>query len=167
MEKVPMTREGFDNLEEEFRRLRGEERPAVIKAIAAAREHGDLSENAEWEAAMEEQRNLTDKAQTLEEELRQVQLLENAPFLEGTVCPGAEVRYREVDSGEEHTIQIVGPWDTDYFPQAISYRAPISKGLLGLGVGDRGTLELPSGSVNVEVLGVAPLPLEGRETTTA
>lgn len=105
---------------------------------------------------MEEQRNLTARAMAMEEELRLADLIEEAALPSGRACPGTSVLYREVESGEEHEIVILGPWDDDTFKgiQVVSYRAPLAAGLLGLSQGGTADLELPSGTLAIEVLGV-------------
>lgn len=161
-----VTRRGLERREEELRVLKEVKIPENAEAIGKAASFGDLSENSEWEAAIEEQRTLTNRASELEIELRDVQLLEDAAVPENTACPGTEVLYREIDTGAEHRIQLVGPWDTEDFPHGISYRAPIGKGLLGLTPGEQIEVQLPTGEVRLEVLEVRPLPLEGREQLT-
>jgi len=148
------TRAGLERRAAELRELREVKIPANQEAIGRAASYGDLSENSEWEAAIEEQRNLTARAMEIEEELRKTDLIEEAPVAEDTVCPGTRVRYREVASGTQNTILILGPWDADEVlgTQVVSYRAPLAQGLLGLNTGKRATVKLPSGELEVEVV---------------
>ena len=150
------TKQGLVRRSTELKELREVKIPANEDAIGRAASYGDISENAEWEAAMEEQRNLTSRAMQMEEELRQADLIEEAVIPEDTVCPGTVVAYRETESGEERRIILLGPWDDESWNgiQVVSYRAPLARGLLGLHGGDRAVLELPAGQVAVEVLAI-------------
>lgn len=152
------TRKGMARREAELRELRDVKIPANAEAIGKAASFGDLSENSEWEAAIEEQRNLTNRAMEVESELRDAQLIENAAIPEGAVSPGTEVRYRELDTRKERWIKILGPWEPEE-EGLVSYRSPLAKGMLGLRVGDQARIELPTGSVQVQVLGIGVLPL--------
>lgn len=152
------TREGLAKRENELRELREVKIPANAEAIGRAASFGDLSENSEWESALEEQRNLTTRAMEIEEELRRAQLIDNAAAPEGIAAPGTKVRYREVNNGKERMVAILGPWDSDA-GGVISYRSPIAQGLLGTREGSRPTLRLPSGNLEVEVLEVTTIPL--------
>ena len=154
------TRSGLEKRSAELRELREVKIPDNQDAIGKAASFGDLSENAEWEAAIEEQRNLTQRASDIENELRQADLIENAALPEDTVCPGTEVVYRDSD-GSEHQILILGPWDSDRPDhQVVSYRAPLAMGLLGLHPGESGTVTLPGGEIEVEVVRVEPYDVE-------
>ncbi len=157
------TRQGLEKRSAELRHLREVKIPENQDAIGRAASYGDLSENAEWEAAIEEQRNLTSRASAIEAELREADLIENAAMPEATVCPGTEVRYREKGSGEEREIVILGPWDEEEFGghQVVSYRAPLAAGLLGLHEGDSVTIQLPESELPVEVLEVRSADLDG------
>ena len=152
------TRKGLRAKEEELRILREVKIPENSEAIGRAASYGDLSENSEWEAAIEEQRTLTTRAMQVETEVREAQLIENASLPEDTVCPGCEVRYRDLGDRTEHVVRILGPWDGE---GSISYRSPLASGMLGLHPGERARVELPSGEVSVEVLAVRALQIEG------
>ena len=151
-DRIWTTREGLKRREAELRELIDKKIPENAEAIARAASYGDLSENSEWEAAIEEQRQLTSAASAMEKELRQAALLEDASIPEDSVAPGTLVRYRELPAGREREIAILGPWDQH--PNAVSYRAPLAAGMLGLKVGERGKIELPSGVLEVEVLDI-------------
>jgi transcription elongation GreA/GreB family factor len=157
-DRIWTTRAGLARRDAELHELTDRKIPANSEAIARAASYGDISENAEWENAIAEQRQLTDAASQIERELRLAALLENATIPENTVCPGTAVRYRELKSGEEHEIEILGPWDTDR-PRAVSYRAPLAWGMLGLNPGGLAHIELPSGAMEIQVLSVAPASL--------
>ncbi len=153
------TRAGLGRRQEEFRELVDVKIPENSEAIGKAASYGDLSENSEWEAAIEEQRNLTTRAAQIESELRDARLLDEVSLPEDTAAPGTTVHYREVESGTENTVSILGPWDQTG-DQVISYRAPLAAGLLGLHTGGEGTLDLPSGKVPIKVLSIEQIPLE-------
>lgn len=150
---------GRTRREAELTELRNVKIPENREAIARAASYGDLSENAEWEQAIEDQRQLTEQASRIESELRQVSLIGNAPIQEDTVSPGTEVEYKEIESGAKRKIVLLGPWD-DEIKNAVSYRAPLAQGMLGLQPGDRAPITLPSGTVEVEVLSVKVLEVD-------
>ncbi len=156
------TKKGMVRRSAELRELTEVKIPANQDAIGVAAAYGDLSENSEWEAAMEEQRNLTSRAMAMEEELRNTGLIEEAAIPEDTACPGTIVQYRETDSGQEHRMILLGPWDEDAWNgiQVVSYRAPLAQGLMGLHSGDTAVLELPAGELNIEVLSIEVPDLE-------
>jgi transcription elongation GreA/GreB family factor len=152
------TRAGLAARDADLRELTEKKIPENSAAIARAASYGDISENAEWENAIAEQRQLTTQAAAIEQELRKAALLENAPLLENTVCPGTEVTYREIASGEQHTIRILGPWDT-HAEGVVSYMAPLAAGMLGKHVGERAIIVLPGGQLEVEVQAIGPAAL--------
>jgi transcription elongation factor GreA len=147
------TRSALDKRRRELREIRDEKLPENAETLARAAAYGDLSENAEWEQAIEQQRQLTEQAKSIELELARVSLLENAPIPDDTVCPGTVVRYR--DQNGEHELALLGPWDTDR-EHAISYKAPLAAGMLGLRTGAKTTIQLPAGAMEIEVLAVRP-----------
>ena len=151
------SRVGLRKRQEELRILRDVKIPANAEAIGVAASHGDLSENAEWEAAIAEQRILTQRAMELEADVRAAQLLEDTAIPPGTVAPGTAVTYRELDgNGEAQRVEIVGPWDIERDDQ-VSYRSPLAAGMLGARRGHTAQLELPSGTVRVEIVEIALL----------
>ena len=152
------TRSGLVRRQRELRELLDVKIPENSEAIGKAASLGDLSENSEWESALEEQRNLTARAAQIQAEVKNAELLEEAPVPEDTICPGTEVRYRDPGTGVEQRIRLLGPWDTDE-EGVVSYRSPLAKGLLGLHTGDRARIQVPSGEVEVEVLEIQTLPL--------
>jgi transcription elongation factor GreA len=162
-DSILTTKKGLVRRSAELRELTEVKIPANQDAIGVAASYGDLSENSEWEAAMEEQRNLTSRAMSMEEELRNTGLIEEAAMPEDTACPGSIVNYRETESGEEHRIILLGPWDEDTWDgvQVVSYRAPLAQGLMGLHSGSTSVLDLPAGELAVEVLSIEVPELEG------
>jgi len=159
-DRIWTTKAGLDRRRAELRLLMDVKIPANQDAIGRAAAMGDLSENSEWEMAIEEQRNLTTRASQIEAELRVAELIENATLPENVVCPGSVVRYRELENKSEHQIEILGPWDTDQGEHVVSYRAPLAAGLLGRRPGDRARITLPSGTLEVQVIAAEPVHLE-------
>lgn len=152
------TKQGLERRSGELRELREVKIPQNQEAIGRAASYGDLSENSEWEAAIEEQRTLTSRAQAMEEELRRADLIENAALPEDTISPGTLVRYRDLATGEENSIRILGPWDNFVGEDVVSYKAPLAAGLLGLHTGDRASLTLPRGTeLEIQVLEITPV----------
>jgi transcription elongation factor GreA len=151
------TKRGLEKRRAELRVLMEVKIPENQDAIGRAAAMGDLSENSEWEMAIQEQRNLTQRASQIEAELRHVELIDDALLSEDTVSPGTTVRYRELPSGGAQEITILGPWDTDQGDQVVSYRAPLAAGLLGRRPGDKVRVTLPSGPIELEVLEARPV----------
>jgi len=155
--RIWSTKTGLERRRAEFRQLMEVKIPANTDAIGKAAAMGDLSENSEWEAAIEEQRTLTSRASEMEQELRNVDLIEGAILPEGVVSPGTTVRYRQAGKSAEQEITILGPWDTDAGDQVVSYRAPLAAGLLGHRKGESVQIALPAGPITVEILSVSTL----------
>ena len=153
-DRIWTTRSGLTRYNKELEEIMQVKMPENEEAIGRAAAMGDLSENAEWEAAIEEKRNLSDRAANMMEEIRKASLLENAIVPEDTVCPGTRVRYRDLSEDKEAAIILLGPWDTDEEGQVVSYRAPLAQGMLGLHPGDRKVVSLPRGEVEVEILSI-------------
>jgi len=153
-ESIWTTRPGLDARIKELKVLTDERVPRNEAALSAAAEQGDLSENAEWDAALEEQRNLASRIQQLEAEVSLAQLLENAMLPEGMACPGTRVSYSQVGDEDEHEIVILGPWDATDDGAVVSYQAPLAQGMLGMHPGESTSIELPGGKIEVEVLRV-------------
>ena len=145
------TREGLARRQAELKELLEVKIPANSEAIGKAASYGDLSENSEWDAALEEQRNLTTRASEIEAEVSKAGLIESATIPEDMVAPGTKVRLRETLSGDERRFSILGPWDADG-GEIISYRSPFANGMLGKRKGQITTLKLPSGDLEVEIL---------------
>ncbi|MEZ6004300.1 MAG: GreA/GreB family elongation factor [Planctomycetota bacterium] len=157
------TKSGLASRMAEYKLLTDVKIPENQEAIGRAASFGDLSENSEWEAAIEEQRNLTTRAKAMEEELRHTDLIENAAIPENSVAPGTRVQYKELDSGEEREVLLLGPWDPSEWAgvPVVSYRAPLAQGMLGRHVGDTCTLQLPSGGLDVLIQAIQIEDLEG------
>lgn len=155
MEKVPMTAAGFSRLEKELQRLRHNDRPEVIKAIAEAREHGDLSENAEYHAARERQGFIEGRIADLEDKISRADVIDIAK-LKGTkeIKFGATVTLADEDTNEEFTYQIVGNEEADINAGRLSVNAPLARALINKRQGDVVENKTPRGNRSFEVLKV-------------
>ncbi|MAH85240.1 MAG: transcription elongation factor GreA [Rhodospirillaceae bacterium TMED8] len=154
MEKYPMTREGLDNLEDERRRLKNQERPAVIKAIAEAREHGDLSENAEYHAARERQSFIEGRLAELEDIISRADVIDTSKLSGDTVRFGATVLVADEDTDEEIKYKIVGSHEADINSGRISVTAPLARALIGKTIGDSVEVMTPGGEKSYEICDV-------------
>ena len=154
MQRVPMTLQGHQRLEAELKHLKSVERPAVIQAIAEARAHGDLSENAEYHAAKEKQGFLEGEMRSLEDKIARSQVVDISKLSGEKIVFGATVKLLNVDTDEEVTYRIVGEDEADTKSGSISYKAPIAKALIGRKVGDEVVFNAPGGSRTYEVIEV-------------
>jgi len=147
-----MTVEGAERLREELDQLKRVERPRIVQAIAEAREHGDLKENAEYHAAREQQSFAEGRIQEIEGKLSHVQIIDITKIPEGDkVLFGVTVSIVNVDSDERKTYKIVGDDEADIKAGKISYQSPIARGLIGKEVGDVVAINTPSGAVEYEI----------------
>ena len=153
MEKIPMTRAGFDALDSELRNLKSVERPAVIKAIAEAREHGDLSENAEYHAAREKQSFVEGRVKELESILGRAEVIDPTR-LSGTIKFGATVTLIDEDTEEERTYQIVGEPEADIERGMLNIRSPLARALIGKDEGDSVEVRTPGGKKSYEIVSI-------------
>ena len=153
MDKIPMTRAGFTALDEELKLLKSVERPAVIRAIAEAREHGDLSENAEYHAAREKQSFIEGRIKELEALVSLAEVIDPTKFT-GSVKFGATVKLADEDSGEEKIYQIVGEPEADIENGKLNIRSPLARALIGKDKGDQVEVKTPGGQKSYEVLSV-------------
>ncbi|HEX6794837.1 MAG TPA: transcription elongation factor GreA [Casimicrobiaceae bacterium] len=155
MNKVPMTIEGAARLKAELHRLKTVERPAVIQALAEARSHGDLSENADYDAAKERQGFIEGRISDLESKLAHAQVINPADLdAEGRVVFGATVDVEDLDSGEHSTYQIVGDDEADIKESKISVNSPIARALIGKSEGDTAEVQAPGGLRSYEIVAV-------------
>ncbi|MAI11296.1 MAG: transcription elongation factor GreA [Rhodospirillaceae bacterium TMED167] len=155
MDKLPMTAEGLKSLEDELKRLRGEERPAVIKAIEVAREHGDLSENAEYHAARDRQSFIEGRLAELEDMISRADVIDPKTLSGKIVRFGATVKLADEDTDEESTYQIVGSHEADIESGRLSLTSPLARALIGKTVSDSVEVTTPGGSKSYEVLRVS------------
>ncbi len=149
-----MTAEGLEPLKEELHQLKAVERHAVIKQIAEAREHGDLSENAEYHAARERQSFIEGRILELEDIISRADVIDLSKLSGKTVRFGASVTVADVDSDEETTYQIVGPYEADLKKHKISIQSPLGRALIGKTIGDTAEVTAPGGGKAYEITGV-------------
>jgi transcription elongation factor GreA len=155
MSSVPITKHGAELLKDELQRLKTKDRPAVIAAIAEARSHGDLSENAEYDAAKERQSFIEGRIADLEGKLGAAQIIDPALLdAEGRVVFAATVHLEDLESGEKVTYQIVGVDEADLKEMKVSITSPIARALIGKYAGDVVQVQAPSGIREYEVLDV-------------
>lgn len=154
MDKIPMTPSGLVALQEEYRRRTTEDRPAIIAAISEARAHGDLSENAEYHAAKEQQSLNEGRIQELESILALAEVIDISKLSGSTVKFGATVRIVDEDTDEEKTYTIVGEAEADAGNGRISVSSPIARAMIGKEVGDSIEVAAPGGSKSYEILEV-------------
>jgi len=152
MERVPMTTEGFKRLEAELQRLKAEERPRIIQAIAEARSHGDLSENAEYHAAKEAQGLNEARVAELEDKIGRAEIVDTSKLSGTTIKFGATVTLVDEDTDEKVTYKIVGDLEADVKSGKISISSPIARALIGKSKGDSAEVTTPKGARSYEVL---------------
>ncbi|MCC6863814.1 MAG: transcription elongation factor GreA [Rhodobacteraceae bacterium] len=153
MEKIPMTRGGFTALDEDLKMLKSIERPAVIRAISEAREHGDLSENVEYHAAREKQSFIEGRIKELEALVSLAEVIDPSK-LSGAVKFGATVTIVDEDSDEEKTYQIVGEAEADIERGLLNIRSPLARALIGKDEGDSVEVKTPGGQKSYEILNI-------------
>lgn len=155
MNKHPMTKEGADALTEELNRLKKVERPRITEAIADAREHGDLKENAEYHAAREQQGLVEARIKQIEGILSHSQIIDVTKLPQtGKVVFGVTVSVLNVDTDEEVTYKIVGNEEADLKHNKVSVNSPIARALIGKEAGDEVVVQAPSGNIDYEILEV-------------
>jgi transcription elongation factor GreA len=153
--RAPLTAKGASRLRAELEVLKSTKRPAVIAAIAEARAHGDLKENAEYHAAREQQSFIEGRIKLLESELSHAQVIDVASLNAGSrVVFGATVELADADSGEEKTYQIVGDLEADIKQGLIAISSPVARALIGKHEGDVVTIDAPAGQREFEIIGV-------------
>lgn len=149
--RIPITRRGFEALKTELQNLMARERPAIKKAIAEARAHGDLRENAEYHAAKEKQSFIEGRIQEINARLASLHVVDPEKSRGDTVAFGATVTLAYVESEETLRYQIVGPDEADIKASRISYQSPIAQALIGRRAGDVVQVRAPKGNVEVEI----------------
>ena len=155
MSTVPITKNGAELLKQELHRLKHVERPAVINAISEARAQGDLSENAEYDAAKEKQAFIEGRIQELEGKLAAAQIIDpSALDVEGRIVFGATIELEDLENGQKAKYQIVGDDEADLDAGKISISSPIARALIGKEEGDVATFSSPGGNREVEILNV-------------
>ena len=155
MERVPMTVEGYKNLEVELQRLKAVERPRIIAAISEARAHGDLSENAEYHAAKEQQGMNEARVSEIEDKINRAEVIDTSKLSGDKVKFGATVTLQDEDSEDKVTYTIVGDTEADLKNGKISISSPIARALIGKSKGESVDVTTPKGTRTLEVLKVA------------
>jgi transcription elongation factor GreA len=151
MEKIPLTRAGFNKLDAELKNLKSVERPAIIRAISDAREHGDLSENAEYHSAKEKQSFIEGRVKELEGAISLADVIDVSK-LSGTVKFGAHVTLVDEATDKETTYQIVGEYEADIEQGRLNMKSPIARALIGKDEGDSVEVRTPGGVKSYEIL---------------
>ena len=151
MERIPMTMEGHEALIQELSHLKSVERPAIIQAIAEAREHGDLSENAEYHAAKERQSFIEGRIAELDDKLARADVIDLSKLSGSKVRFGATVKLIDVDTEDEHVYKIVGDDEADIAKGKISISSPIARALIGKEEGDEAEVSAPGGAKAYEI----------------
>ena len=154
MDKVPMTLDGFNRLEEELKRLKTVERPEIIKAIALAREHGDLSENAEYHAAKERQSFNEGRISEIENKIANAEIIDVSKLTGKTIKFGAYVKLIDEETEEESVYQFDVEHYSDIYEGRLSITAPLARALIGKSIGDAAEVSAPKGSRGYEILDV-------------
>jgi transcription elongation factor GreA len=155
MQRVPITKAGYERLQAELKRLQKEERPRVIKAIEEARGHGDLSENAEYEAAKDKQAMIEGRINDLLQKLGECEIIDPSQQENGKVIFGSLVEMEDLKTEETISYRLVGPYEADVQAGTISVTSPLGKALIGKEEGDEVKVQTPKGVRNFEILQVS------------
>jgi transcription elongation factor GreA len=155
MDRIPMTREGYERLKSELERMETVEMIEITKRVAAAREMGDLSENAEYHAAREDQGMLQARIVELRGRIARAMIVDRASLPNDTVVFGVRVRVKDLDGGDEEVYELVGPGDEDYDNNKILTTSPVGKGLLGKKAGDIAEIQVPRGMLRYQVVEIS------------
>ena len=154
MNKIPMTANGYDNLQKELKKLLNEDRPNIIEAIAEARSHGDLSENAEYQYAKEQQSLIEGKIADLESAVSRAEVIDVKSLEGDDIKFGATVEIEDDDSGESVTYQIVGEYESDIKNNKLSVNSPLAKGLINKVIDDVVEINSPKGQKSYTIKSV-------------
>lgn len=150
-DRIPITKAGLEKLKAEHKHLLGVERPSIQKAIAEAREHGDLRENAEYHAAKDKQSFIEGRIQEINARFANLQVVNPAELKTDSIAFGATVTIENLDTEETSRYQIVGPDEANLEENRISFQSPVARALIGSKVGDVVTLNVPKGKIEVEI----------------
>ena len=154
MNKIPMTADGYDNLQKELKKLLNEDRPNIIEAIAEARSHGDLSENAEYQYAKEQQSLIEGKIADLESAISRAEVIDVKSLEGDDIKFGATVEIEDDDTGEIATYQIVGEYESDIKNNKLSVNSPLAKGLINKSIDDIVEINSPKGQKSYTIKSV-------------
>ena len=157
MSTIYLSQEGYDNLKAELNTLKSADRPRIINQIAEARDKGDLSENAEYDAAKEAQGFLEARIAKLENDVANARVLDEADMDTSTVHLLTKVTIKNTENGMEMTYAIVSESEADLAAKKISATSPIGKGLLGKSVGEIADIEVPNGIMHFEIIDIQPI----------
>jgi transcription elongation factor GreA len=152
MDRIPMTREGYEKLKADLYRMENIEMIEITKRVAAARELGDLSENAEYHAAREDQGMLQARINDLRDKISRAYIIDRSTLPTDSVVFGARVKVKDLDDSVEEIYELVGPGDEDYDQNKILTTSPIGQGLLGKKPGDVAEIRVPRGMLRYEIL---------------
>jgi len=155
VQRIPLTPEGFRKLQEDLEKLLKVDRPNNIKAIAEARAHGDLSENAEYHAAKEQQSFIAGKIQELKSKIAMAQVIDPSKIRQSSVAFGAKVKVLDIEADEEYIFNLVGPEEADVKQGKISLSSPVGKALIGKEVGDTAIIKAPARTIEYEILEIS------------
>lgn len=155
MDRIPFTREGYEKKKAELDHMENFQMIEVAKRIAAARAMGDLSENAEYHAAREDQGHLKARIDALKDQLSRAYFIDKTTLPTDTVVFGARVRVKDLDLGEEEIFQLVGPGEEDYNENKILTTSPIGQGLMGKRIGEVAEIAVPAGKVRFEIVEIS------------
>lgn len=155
MQRVPITREGFERLKTELQRLQKEERPTVIRAIEEARAHGDISENAEFEAAKEKQALIESRISDLTQKLGHCEIIDTDETADGRATFGSTVVMEDLETGDVATYRLVGPYEADVQAGTISVTSPLGKAVIGKEAGEEVRVQTPKGLRTLEILDIS------------
>jgi transcription elongation factor GreA len=155
MAKIPMTAAGFERLQEELKRLKSVDRPAIIRAIAEARDHGDLSENAEYHSARERQGFIEGRVLELEDKIARAEVIDVSKLSGKIVKFGATVTLEDEETEEKVVYQIVGEDEADIAQRRLSVTSPLARALIGKTIGESVEVSTPRGARSYEVVKVA------------
>ena len=154
MDRVPMTNRGYEMLLEELKQLKNVERPAIIAAIATAREHGDLSENAEYHAAKEKQSFIEGRVREIEDKVSRAQVIDVKQLTGDNIKFGATVLIADEDTDEESVFQLVGAEEADVDAGLLSITSPLARALIGKSTGESVDVVTPRGGKSYEIVSV-------------
>jgi|TARA_B100001540_G_C15656481_1_gene573519 transcription elongation factor GreA len=154
MNKIPMTKEGYLKLQEELRKLTSEDRPNIIAAIAEARGHGDLSENAEYQYAKEQQSLIEGRISDLESSISRAEVIDIKEMSGDEIKFGATVEIEDDDTGNKQKYQIVGEYESDIENKKLSIISPLARGLIGKSQGDNVEINSPKGTKSYTIISV-------------
>jgi transcription elongation factor GreA len=155
MNRNPITVDGYSRLQDELKRLKSVDRPAIIRAIAEARDHGDLSENAEYHAARERQSFIEGRVMELEDKIARAEVIDVSKLSGSAIKFGATVTLADEETDEEQTFKIVGEDEADIASGRLSVTSPLARALIGKGKGDSVEVSTPRGAKSYEVVTVA------------